>query len=124
MRLVKSTCFLQSRGAFTSCSVASLNMTDSPASLNAKRFAGKPMKQPLYHFSNVEKCQRDLSGSSIQLVEKREDFVDHMAELVLLCNAAMQRARKENDTSKKSSKPLSLEYIADRLVSLFMARQS
>lgn len=90
-------------------------MTDSPASLNAKRFAGKPMKQPLYHFSNVEKCQRDLSGSSIQLVEKREDFVDHMAELVLLCNAAMQRARKENDTSKKSSKPLSLEYIADRL---------
>jgi hypothetical protein len=91
-------------------------MTDA-SSLNAKRFAGKPMKQPLYHFSSVEKCQRNLSGSYLQLVDKRDDFVDHMAELVLLCNSAMQRAEAGKQGGKKTSKPLSLEYIADRLVS-------
>lgn len=87
------------------------------SSLNAKRFAGKPMRQPLYHFADVDKCKRNLEGSSIQFVQKREDFVEHMAEVVLLCNSAIQRAGKGKNNGKKTSKPLSLEYIADRLVS-------
>eukprot|EP00542_Grammatophora_oceanica_P011936 CAMPEP_0194050654 /NCGR_PEP_ID=MMETSP0009_2-20130614/36349_1 /TAXON_ID=210454 /ORGANISM="Grammatophora oceanica, Strain CCMP 410" /LENGTH=81 /DNA_ID=CAMNT_0038697387 /DNA_START=137 /DNA_END=379 /DNA_ORIENTATION=- len=75
---------------------------------NAKRFAGKPMRQPAYNFENVPKAQRNLGSSTVERVEQREHFVDVMGELVLLCNQAMKRAGA-NSPSKKSSKPLSLE---------------
>lgn len=87
------------------------------SSLNAKRFAGKPLQQPLYRFDSIPKCNRDLKGSTLSEIINRDDFVDATAEMVLLCNEAMRRS---NQTSaKKTSKPLSLEYIADRLVSQF-----
>jgi hypothetical protein len=82
---------------------------------NAKRFAGKPLRQPLYQFQSVESCKKDLEGSTLYEVQSREDFVDATAEMVLLCNEAMRRSKRP--TGKSMSKPLSLEYIADRLVS-------
>lgn len=87
--------------------------------LNAKRFAGKPLRQPLYQFGTIEKCNRDLKESTLYEVTNREDFVNATAEMVLLCNEAMRRSKQT--AAKKTSKPLSLEYIADRLVSSLCA---
>lgn len=47
----------------------------------------------------------------IQEVTSRESFKEIMGEMVLLCNEAMKRSR----AGRTASKPLSLEYIADRL---------
>ena len=93
--------------------------------MTAQRFAGKPLKQPKYAFRDVPKCQRDLSGSKLYEVSRRDDFNDSMAEMVLLCNEVMKRqadvqaarALEEGKTEpvKRTAKPLSLEYIADRM---------
>ena len=93
--------------------------------MTAQRFAGKPLKQPKYAFRDVPKCQRDLAGSRLYEVSRRDDFNDSMAEMVLLCNEVMKRqadaqaarALEEGKTEpvKRTAKPLSLEYIADRM---------
>jgi hypothetical protein len=59
----------------------------------------------------VKKAERDLKGSIIQQVTNRDHFKECMAEMVLLCNEAMRRT----SATRSASKPLSLEYIADRL---------
>jgi hypothetical protein len=93
--------------------------------MTAQRFAGKPLKQPKYAFRDVPKCRRDLSGSRLYEVSRRDHFNDAMAEMVLLCNEVMKRqadaqaarALEEGKTEpvKRTAKPLSLEYIADRM---------
>ena len=93
--------------------------------MTAQRFAGKPLKQPKYAFRDVPKCRRDLGGSRLYEVSRRDDFNDSMAEMVLLCNEVMKRqadaqaarALEEGKTEpvKRTAKPLSLEYIADRM---------
>lgn len=83
--------------------------------LNAQRYKGKPLLQPKYSFRDVPHCSRDLHGSSLQEVTEREQFNDAMAEMVLLCKEAMRRLSHDRLNGKKSSKPLSLEYIADRM---------
>lgn len=84
--------------------------------LNAQRFKGKPLRQPTYSFGDVPHCSKDLQHSSLQEVTTRENFIDAMAEMVLLCKEAMRRVPSDRlKDGKKSSKPLSLEYIADRL---------
>ena len=93
--------------------------------MTAQRFAGKPLKQPKYAFRDVPKCERDLAGSRLYEVYRRDDFNDSMAEMVLLCNEVMRRqadsqaarALEEGRTEKvkRTAKPLSLEYIADRM---------
>lgn len=80
--------------------------------LNAKRFAGKPLKQPSYSFKAIPKCNRNLECSTLEEVTDRNHLNDAMAEMVLLCNESM---RRQHITGKRTSKPLSLEYIADRL---------
>ena len=90
------------------------------SALNAKRFAGKPLKQPLYEFSSVPSCNRDLEGSTLYEVINRDDYVDATAEMVLLCNEATRRSKRHIQGGKRTSKPLSLEYIADRLVRLLV----
>ena len=85
------------------------------SAFNAKRFAGKPLKQPLYQFDSVATCNRNLEGSTLYEINNRDDFVDATAEMVLLCNEATRRSKRPH--GKRTSKPLSLEYIADRLVS-------
>jgi hypothetical protein len=81
--------------------------------LIAQRFAGKPLRQPDYSMRDVPRTSRDLSNSVIYHITDREHFNDSMAEYVLLCNEVMRR--KALQQKIKSSKPLSLEYMADRL---------
>eukprot|EP00980_Cylindrotheca_fusiformis_P004196 scaffold912_cov119-Cylindrotheca_fusiformis.AAC.12 len=79
--------------------------------LNAHRRPQSPLKPPNYAFAQVAKAKKDLSTSVIQEVKDRDHFKECMAEMVLLCNEAIRR----NKASRSASKPLSLEYIADRL---------
>lgn len=81
--------------------------------LVAQRFAGKPLRQPKYTMRDVPRTSKDLSNSSIYHISGREHLNDSMAEFVLLCNEVMRR--KAQKFKSKSSKPLSLEYMADRL---------
>lgn len=80
---------------------------------NATRFAQKPVHQPAYSFNNVPKAERDLKGSSLQRSDKREHFTTAMAEMALLCKEAVRR--RPGAGKKVGSKPLSLEYLADRM---------
>jgi hypothetical protein len=81
--------------------------------LNATRFAQKPIPQPTYSFSHIPKPSRSLEGSVVQNVEEREDFQWCMAEMLLLCKEATRRSPEQKAVG--GSKPLSLEYLADRL---------
>jgi hypothetical protein len=78
---------------------------------NAMRFAQSPLPQPSYNFAHVPKSERDLKGSSLQRVDDRENLKTCMAEMLLLCKEAMRRRPGKGN----GSKPLSLEYLADRL---------
>ena len=128
-------------------------MSGTTTGLTAQRFEGQPLTQPPYSFRNVPKCSRDLTDSSITYADRREPFVDSMAEMILLTKECMRRqaemqeakekeaaaaskkgrkrgsskkarrnsssgAGMEGDTDdgekKRTSKPLSLEYMADR----------
>ena len=79
--------------------------------LNAHRAPQPPLRPPSYVFSEVPKANRDLEGSILQEVKDRDHFKACMSEMVLLCNEAIRR----NALKRCTSKPLSLEYIADRL---------
>ena len=79
--------------------------------LNAHRRPQSPIRPPNYEFKTVPKCQKNMEGSVIQQIEDRQHFKECMAEMVLLCNEAIRRSASKRDTGK----PLSLEYIADRL---------
>lgn len=80
--------------------------------MNAHRHLSSPIGQPRYRFQDVLKCQKSLEGSVIQEISStREAFKEIMAEMVLLCTDAIKRSR----SGRTAGKPLSLEYIADRL---------
>lgn len=81
--------------------------------LVALRCEGKPLRQPNYSMRDVPQTSKDLSNSAIYEISERDHFNDSMAEFVLLCNEVMRR--KALKYNLKSSKPLSLEYMADRL---------
>lgn len=83
----------------------------------ARRFHGKPLRQPTYSMKDVPWASKDLKGSSLSVVTERQHLVDSIAEITLLCNEATRR-QKQNGTStvaKKTTKPLSIEYIFDRI---------
>ncbi|GKY94143.1 hypothetical protein MPSEU_000380400 [Mayamaea pseudoterrestris] len=82
------------------------------SNLNATRFAQKPLHQPIYSFSSVPKASADLSHSSLQYVDSRDDFHRSMGEMLLLCKEAIRR--RPDKKGPGGSKPLSLEYLADR----------
>lgn len=83
------------------------------------RFAQKPLPQPAYSFVHVPKASISLENSSLQRIENREHFQTCMAEMLLLGKEAARRRKhcKQVDTvvTDSASKPLSLEYCADRL---------
>jgi hypothetical protein len=100
--------------------------------LEARRFHGKPLLQPNYNFRDVPWCNKDLSGSTISIVTERQHFVDAIAEITLLCNEAVRRKKQDAAASSstsanannalhpppvttKTTKPLSIEYIFDRI---------
>ena len=81
---------------------------------NATRSKLEPLHHPIYSFSSVPKAKSDLQGSSLQRVDDRKLLLKSMAEMLLLCKEATRR--RPSSTAKVSgSKPLSLEYMADRL---------
>lgn len=84
------------------------------------RFAAKPLEQPKYSIRDVPKCSKDLSGSILQEITDRDCFNKSMAEMVLLCNEVTRRRDsttpvRKSQKVKRTTKPLSLEYMADRL---------
>lgn len=88
----------------------------------ARRFHGKPLHQPGYDFRDVPWCSRDLSSSTLSVVTERQHLVDSIAELTLLCNEATRRSAAKHaahanaaPSSAKATKPLSIEYIFDRI---------
>lgn len=96
--------------------------------MTAQRFAGKPLAQPKYSMRDVPSCAKNLEGSTLLEITERDYFNDSMAEMVLLCNEVMRRKatsdpsvtngkkkRGGKSKMKRPSKPLSLEYMADRL---------
>jgi len=89
-------------------------MSKPTAGWTAKPFTQKPLRQPAYDFRDVPKCSPDLAGSSLHFLTEREHLVEAMSEMVLLCIQAA-RHQKGNGGQKRSSKPLSLEYMADQL---------
>lgn len=78
---------------------------------NAHRRPQDPLRPPKYLMKDVPKCAKDLKGSILYEIRNPDHFKEAMAEMVLLCTEAMRRT----SASRCSSKPLSLEYIADRL---------
>ena len=89
--------------------------------LNAMRFAQKPLPQPAYSFVHVPKATKTLENSSLQIIKSREAFQTCMAEMLLLSKEAVRRRSKvkldKADTvvTNSGAKPLSLEYLADRM---------
>jgi hypothetical protein len=81
------------------------------------RHQGKPLLQPTYNFRDVPPASRDLTGSTLSEVTDRQHFVDSIAELTLLCSEASRRRKNLGGPEKKksASKPLSIEYIFDRI---------
>lgn len=91
---------------------------------NATRHPQKPLPQPNYNFGHVPAADRDLERSSLHAVDNREHFLECLAEMLLLCKEAVRRRRPASSSKKKQqqqppplggSKPLSLEYLADRM---------
>ncbi|KAL7575934.1 hypothetical protein ACA910_000731 [Epithemia clementina (nom. ined.)] len=94
--------------------------------MNATRFALPPLAQPTYSFGAIPRASYpDLKGSTLECVRDREYFQRCMAEMVLVCKEAVRRQRSHRNnsstpnntatTTADGSKPLSLEYLADRL---------
>ena len=79
---------------------------------NATRHPQKPLPQPSYSFGSVPQAVRDLQCSSLHWIDNREHLHESMAEMLLLCKEAMRRRPSNTGCG---SKPLSLEYLADRL---------
>jgi hypothetical protein len=84
--------------------------------MNATRFQLPPLPQPHYRFDEIQPAKKDFAGSSLQLVKDRTVWQSCLGEMVLLCKEAVRRRRKNTGTyiPPTSSKPLSLEYLADR----------
>ena len=84
----------------------------------ATRFSQPPIAEPAYDFRKVPKCRPDLEGSVVQRVDDRDEWTDAQAELLLICNEAKERRRRRFPSElgvSHSSKPLAMEYIADRI---------
>eukprot|EP00960_Hanusia_phi_P001105 30118-Hanusia_phi.AAC.3 len=83
----------------------------------------RPMSKlglPCYDLEDVPVASKDMSGSVIVRLEDREQWVASLSEMLLLCNeAAGRRIAKfgfqKKNTDGTQTKPLGLEYMADRL---------
>lgn len=83
--------------------------------LNAARHEQKPLYQPCYNFSHVPAADKRLAGSSLQRIDDRQHFQSSMAEMLLLCKEAIRRRPPSSAAKAVGSKPLSLDYLADRM---------
>lgn len=78
------------------------------------------MREPLYDMASVPRfCAATADGSDGSAVQRcrRPQLIASIAELLLLCNEALERHKSRSNPARRrvGLKPLSIEYIADRL---------
>eukprot|EP00960_Hanusia_phi_P064608 765843-Hanusia_phi.AAC.1 len=87
----------------------------------ARRRTFDKVREPLYELEKVPACTKDLSGSVIVKPPTRACWVQYLGEMIQLCNEAARRSSKKHPLEQCKemdgiqSKPLGLEYMADRL---------
>jgi len=86
----------------------------------AQRKTMPKLHLPCYDLEDVPAAARDLSNSVVVRVQEREQWMGSLSEMLLLCNEAAARRLAKFGLQKKNSdgtqtKPLGLEYMADRL---------
>lgn len=80
-----------------------------------------PLNLPCYGLEEVPMAARDLAGSVVVKVDDRDTWMGSLSEMLLLCNEAAARRierfglPKEKCSDGTQTKPLGLEYMADRL---------
>ena len=77
----------------------------------ARRFALPPVEEAVYELRDIPDAKKDMSGSVI-LRPARETWLSLLGEMVQMTNEAVRRRAA---SARDASKPLSLEYMADRL---------
>ena len=77
----------------------------------ARRFSCPPVHEAVYEPREVPNCAPDLEGTLI-LRPRREEWLSLLGEMVQMTNEAVRRRAK---CGRDASKPLSLEYMADRI---------
>ena len=80
-------------------------------SLIARRFALPPITEAAYEPRQIPATQPDMDGSAL-IRPQREVWMTLLGEMVQMVNEAVRRRAK---TVRDASKPLSLEYMGDRL---------
>ena len=77
----------------------------------ARRFSCPPVHEAAYEPRDIPNAARDMSGTVI-LRPTRDEWLALLGELVQITNEAK---RRRASSVRDSSKPLSLEYMADRM---------
>ena len=77
----------------------------------ARRFSCPPVHEAPYEPRSVPNATRDMEGTVI-LRPTREEWLQLLGEMVQMTNEAVRRRAA---CARDASKPLSLEYMADRM---------
>ena len=80
----------------------------------ARRFALPAIWEASYEQREVPQANKDMEGSVI-FRPARDDWMKHLGEMVQMTNEAVRRQAVRAGSAKDAAKPLSLEYMADRL---------
>eukprot|EP01050_Picozoa_sp_SAG11_P016641 SAG11_NODE_2297_length_3553_cov_3.882455_1_plen_116_part_00 len=83
----------------------------------AKRRVLPAMEEPSYSIEKVPRAKRDLRDSVVTRVHNRRNWLQNLPECLMVCNEAERRFNKSGHERAPGTggKPLSLEYLADRL---------
>ena len=76
-----------------------------------RRFALPPVNEAIYEPRSIPNASRTLEGTLL-ISPSRAEWLTMLGEMVQMVNEAVRRRAA---TAKDASKPLSLEYMADRL---------
>ena len=76
----------------------------------ARRFSCPPVTEMLYEPRSIPSARPDMKGTVI-CRPTRAEWLQLLGEMVQMTNEAVRRRAK---TARDASKPLSLEYMADR----------
>ena len=77
----------------------------------ARRFSCPPVHEAPYEPRAIPDAAKDMEGT-VLLRPKREEWLELLGEMVQMTNEAVRRRAK---CARDASKPLSLEYMADRM---------
>ena len=77
----------------------------------ARRFSCPPVQEALYEPRKVPNTARDMEGTVI-VRPSREEWLSLLGEMTQMTNEAV---RRRASSARDASKPLSLEYMADRM---------